>query len=123
MQERYGTANPRRRVLLTVATTLLAAVFLGWLAWAAIHHSDPPIEAELRAFDVIDSHTVQVKLEYRFRDDVEGSCLIRATARDHTIVGERNLTVAEIRAAAGDWIPITTLNRADAVEKVRCTER
>jgi len=124
MQERYGTASPRRRVVLIVATTVLAIVFLGWLGWVAWFHSDPAIEAEVKSYEVVDAHHVQVRLASRFRDDsVEGSCLIRATARDHTIVGERNVTVAEIRAADGDWISITTLNRADSVEKVRCTER
>lgn len=124
MQERYGTARPRRRVVLIIATSLLAIVFLGWLAWVAWVHSDPAIEAEVQAYDVVDEHQVKVRLASRFRDDdVEGSCLIRATALDHTIVGERNVTVAEIRAADGDWIPITTLNRANSVEKVRCTER
>lgn len=124
MQERYGTASPRRRMVLRVATSVLAIVFLGWLGWVVWFHSDPAIEAEMQAFKVIDAHHVQVRLASRFRDaDVEGSCLIRATARDHTIVGERNVTVAEIRAAGGDWISITTLNRADSVETVRCTER
>lgn len=124
MQERYGAARPQRRVILRVATIVLAAVFLGWLGWVAWFHSDPAIEAEVQAYDVIDEHRVQVRLVSRFRDDsVDGSCLIRATARDHTIVGERNVTVAEIRAAAGDWISITTLNRADSVMKVRCSER
>ncbi len=124
MQERYGTASPRRRAVLTVATTVLALVFLGWLGWVVWFHSDPPIEAEVTAFEVVDEHRVQVKLASRFRDGaVDGSCLIRASARDHTIVGERNVTVAELRTAAGDWISITTLNRADSVEKVRCTER
>jgi hypothetical protein len=124
MQERYGTASPRRRVVLRVVTGLLAIVFLGWLAWVVIFHSDPAIEAELKAYDVIDAHQVDVRLATRFRDDdVEGSCLVRAFALDHTVVGERNITVAELRAADGDWISITTFSRANAVETVRCTER
>lgn len=124
MLERYGAASPRRRMVLRVATTVLAIVFLGWLAWVIGFHSDPAIETEVQAYEVIDAQHVQVKLASRFRDSsVEGTCLIRATARDHTIVGERNLTVTEIRAADGDWISIKTLNRADSVEKVRCTER
>ena len=124
MQERYGTASPRRRVVLTVLTSLLAVVFLVWLGWVAWFHSDPAIEAEVKAYDVIDTHHVNVRLATRFRDDtVTGSCLVRATALDHTIVGERNITVAELRAAGDDWISISTLNRANSVEAVRCTER
>lgn len=124
MQERYGTASPRRRAVLIVATSVLAIVFLGWLGWVAWFHSDPPIEAEVVSFNIVDDQRVDVRLATRFRDvDVDGSCLLRATALDHTVVGERNVTVAELRAADGDWIPVTTFNRANSVEMVRCTER
>lgn len=124
MQERYGTASAGRRAVLIVATSVLAIVFLGWLGWVAWFHSDPAIEAEVVSFNVIDDQQVNVRLATRFRDaDVDGSCLVRATALDHTVVGERNVTVAELRAADGDWIPVTTFNRANSVEMVRCTER
>ncbi len=124
MQERYGTASPGRRAVLIVATSVLAIVFLGWLGWVAWFHSDPAIEAEVVSFAVVDDQRVDVRLATRFRDDsVDGSCLLRATALDHTVVGERNVTVAELRAADGDWIPITTFNRANSVDMIRCTER
>jgi hypothetical protein len=124
MQDRYGTPSPRRRIVAISATTALAVVFLGWLGWVVWFHSDPAINAELTSYDVVSSHEVKVRIEARFRDsDVEGSCLIRATARDHTIVGESNLTVAQLREANGNWIPITTLSRATTVEKVSCTEK
>ena len=124
MQDRYGAKSPRRRKVAVAATTVLAVVFLGWLGWVAWFNSDPAITAELTSFDVVSDHEVKIRLESRFRDDsVEGTCLIRATARDHTIVGELNLTVEQIREANGGWIPLTTLNRATTVEKVSCDER
>ena len=123
MRERYGTESPRRRLVIVVATTVLAIVFLSWLAWVAIFHGSPAIDAELTAYDVVDSHQVKVKLAPELRDeDVKGTCLIRATARDHTIVGELNISAAELRAADGRWIEIRTERRATTVEKVRCTE-
>jgi len=124
MQERYGTASRGRRAVLIVATSVLAIVFLGWLGWVAWFHSDPAIEAEIVSFAVVDDQRVDVRLATRFRDDsVEGSCLLRATALDHTVVGERNVTVAELRDADGDWIAVTTFNRANSVAVIRCTER
>lgn len=124
LQERYGTARPRRRVVLVSATTALAIVFLGWLAWVVWFHSDPAINAELTAYRVVDTHHAEFKMDARFRDDrVQGSCLVRATARDHTIVGEVNLSVADLRQSLGDWIRISTFDRATTVEMVRCTER
>jgi hypothetical protein len=123
LQERYGKPSPRRRLVYLAATTLLAIVFLTWLGWVAIFHSNPAIDAQVTAYDVVSSHQIKVKLLPQLRDDaVKGSCLIRATARDHTIVGELNISAAELRAADGDWIPIRTERRATTVEKVRCTE-
>ena len=121
LQERYGKPSPRRRLVLVAGTTLLAIVFLTWLGWVAIFHSTAGIDAKLIAFKVVDSHRIDVKLVPDLRDDtVRGSCLIRATARDHTIVGELNISAAELRAANGDWVQIRTERRATTVEKVRC---
>jgi hypothetical protein len=106
-----------------VATTVLAAAFLAWLAWAAWFHSDPAIEADIAAYDVTGPHEVLVKVDARVKaDDVRGSCLVRATAADHTIVGEINLSVAQLRAQRNQWIPIRTERKATTVELIRCTE-
>lgn len=122
LQDRYGTGHPRRRIVVIVATTVLGVVFLGWLAWAAWIHSDQNFDAELSAYDVVSAHEAKLKMEISVRHpDPAGSCLIRATAQDHTIVGELTLTVKAMTAAQGHWIPIRTEQRATTVEKVRCT--
>jgi hypothetical protein len=123
MQERYGARDPRRRVLLIAATSVLAVVFLAWLAWAAVFHSTPAIDASVAAFDVVDTHEVRVRLQARLDDDAEGDCLIRATASDHTNVGERHVSADELRAQEGEWISLRTERRATTVELVRCSER
>lgn len=124
MQERYGTRDPRRRVLLIAATTVLAAVFLGWLAWAALFHATPALDASVTAYDVVDTHEVRVKVDARFAgDDVAGSCLLRATASDHNIVGELNVSADDLRELEGRWISLRTERRATTVELVRCSER
>ena len=121
MRERYGTVSPRRRTVVVVGTTVLAMVFLTWLAWVAIFHADPALDAEVTSFDPVDAHQVKVRLDTHFRDaDVRGTCLVRATARDHTIVGELNLSAADLRAAGSDWIPVRTERRATTAEVVRC---
>ncbi|MFL6059667.1 MAG: DUF4307 domain-containing protein [Marmoricola sp.] len=124
MQERYGVKSPRRRTTIVVATTVLAVVFLGWLAWAAWLQSDPAIDAAVSAYRVVDDHTVQVKIQMRLRNDhIEGTCDVGATARDHSPVGDQTFTVAQITAAKGDWLSITTLDRATTVELISCTQR
>ncbi len=123
LQERYGTAKRGRRIGIIVASSLLAVVFLAWLAWAAWFHSSPPIRAEITAYDVTGTHEVRVKVDARIRDGVDtGGCLLRATAADHTIVGELNLTVDQLHAQDGDWIPVRTERRATTVELVRCSD-
>jgi hypothetical protein len=123
MVQRYGTDRSRGRAVVVALSAVVATAFLVWLAWAAWFHSDPAIEAEVVAFDVVDTHETRVRVEAQFRDDrVEGGCLLRATASDHTIVGELNLTVAELREAGNDWIPVRTEREATTVTLVRCTE-
>jgi len=123
MARRYGTDRPRRRGLLVALSALLATALLVWIAWAAWFRSEPAIEAQVFAYDVVDTHETRVKVDVRFRDErVEGGCLLRATAADHTIVGELNLTVAELREAGDDWISVRTEREATTVSLVRCTE-
>jgi hypothetical protein len=124
MAQRYGQARPRRRAaLVALSAAVLATALLVWIAWAAWFRSEPAIEAKVFAYDVVDTHQARVKVDVRLRDDrVEGGCLLRATAADHTIVGELNLTVAELLEAEDDWIPVRTEREATTVTLVRCTE-
>jgi hypothetical protein len=127
LQQRYGTPSWARRRTLIVISSVVGALFLGWLTWVIVERSDPAIEAEVQSFDVVSAHEVQFKIEVRFRDDkVQGSCLFQATAADKTPVGDLNLTVAEMRAAtAGNkkrWISLKTLDKATTVVQSGCTE-
>ncbi|MFL6024248.1 MAG: DUF4307 domain-containing protein [Marmoricola sp.] len=122
LQDRYGRPSPHRRTVIVAATTVLAVVFLAWLAWAAWFGRDDAVNAEVNSFEVVSTHEVRVKLDPDLRDaEVRGTCLVRATARDHTIVGELNVSAARLRASVGQWIPVRTERRATTVEVVRCT--
>ena len=123
MEERYGARRPRRRILVLAPAVLVVGALLVWGVWAAWLSSDKAIDAHLSAYEVVSTHEVRVKVTARFRDaDVGGSCLLRATARDHTIVGELNLTADDLRAGRGTWIPIRTERRATTATLVRCSE-
>lgn len=121
LQQRYGTGRPRQRRVIVVLSAILAVVFLVWLAWAAWFHSTPALSAGVTAFEVTGEHEVRVRVEYRADEGAEGGCLFRATAEDHTIVGERTFTVAEMRAADDGWLSLRTERRATVVEQIRCT--
>jgi hypothetical protein len=91
---RYGTPSTGRRRLTVVAVAVLAAVALGWVAWAAISASDPEVTSDIVSWEVVDDHTATATFRVARRSsDVEASCLLRAQARDHAIVGELNVTV------------------------------
>jgi hypothetical protein len=120
--QRYGTDRPRRRAVIIGLSAILAAAFVTWVVWAAWLSSDPAIDANVAAFDVVDSHEVRVKVTAEIRDGAaDGTCLLRATAEDHTVVGELNLTVDQLRKLKGSWIPIRTERQATTAEVVRCS--
>ena len=123
LPQRYGGARPQRRVLPIVLGTLFALVLTAWAIWAGLASDDRAIDATVASYQVVDAHEIQVRIAAHFRDDkVQGSCLLRATASDHTIVGELNVTAAQLRTAGDSWIPIRTERRATTAEVVRCTD-
>ena len=68
-------------------------MFLGWLGWTAFVHSTPEVESELVTFDIVDDHTATALISVDRRDDdVEATCLVRAFAEDHSVVGEQSWT-------------------------------
>ena len=94
---RYGAPSTGRRRLTVIAVVVLAVVSLAWVAWAALSHSDPEVTSEIVSWEIVDDHTATATFQVaRSTSEVEASCLLRAQARDHTIVGELNVTVARL---------------------------
>ena len=119
---RYGSDRPKRRRVAVALGSLIAAALTAWAVWAALSLGNPAIDATVTAYDVVDTHEVRVKVTLHLRDtDTAGSCLLRATAEDHTVVGELNLTTAELRSAKGTWISLRTERRATTATVVRCS--
>jgi hypothetical protein len=94
LAQRYGTAPTHRRRLVTAGVVLLALVAVAWLAWVIAFHGRPLVRSDLVSFDVRGEHAAAATFTVvRRSEDVEASCLLRATAADHSIVGELNFTV------------------------------
>jgi hypothetical protein len=122
MADRYGTDRPRRRGLVIAIGGVLVAALLAWAVWAALDTGSSGLDATVTSYDVVSTHEVRVKVALDSRDPaVDGTCLLRATAEDHTIVGELNLTADQLREATGSWIPIRTERRATTAALVHCT--
>ncbi len=118
---RYGPPSPWRRRALLGGCVAVAAVFLAWLAWSAFVHATPEVESDLESFEVVDDHTATAVVAVDRRDDdVAATCLVRAFAEDHTVVGELSWSPAG-DAQQSDDVTIRTERRATSVELVGCT--
>ncbi|MDQ4053515.1 MAG: DUF4307 domain-containing protein [Actinomycetota bacterium] len=120
LAERYGAPSPWRRRALVGGCVVVVAVFLGWLAWTAFVHSTPEVESELVSFDAVDAHTATARVSIDRRDDdVEATCLVRAFAEDHSVVGELSWS-PDGEAREQDDVTIRTERLATSVELVGC---
>ena len=122
MSDRYGTDSPGRRRLVVGLSGVLGIVALGWLAWAVWFQSNPDVQSSLRTFDVVDAHQVTASVAVRTADEkVEASCLVRATGRDHSVVGELNFRVSGVKGTVHRDVTLRTEREATTVEMVGCT--
>ncbi|WP_193612607.1 DUF4307 domain-containing protein [Nocardioides lijunqiniae] len=119
--DRYGAPAPWRRRVLLAACVAVVGAFLGWLVWTVLVHSAPPVDSELLSFEIVDEHAATARLQVQLADDaVDATCLLRAFAEDHTVVGELSFTPDP---GADDRVEetIRTERRATSVESVGCT--
>ena len=112
LAQRYGTDHPVRRGLAVSGVVVVAAVALGWLLWVMLFHGRPLATSELVTFEVAGEHSAEATMTVVRRSaDVEASCLLRAQAADHSIVGELNFEVDSSRPTS------TTLTRTVRTER------
>jgi hypothetical protein len=124
LTERYGTPSPVARRALVTVVVVVAAAFLGWLGWTAFFHGDPQVSSELVTFTVDDEHQVTARVDVRIDDEnVVASCLLRAIAEDHTVVGEVHFDVTAADLEDGHVLEqvIRTERRATSVDPIGCT--
>lgn len=123
LADRYGGSRPWLRATVVTLSVLVAAVFGGWLAWAAWFHGTPDARSELVAFDVAGPHRADATVDVRLRDtDVVATCRVRAYAADHAVVGELAFEVSGADRTEGRLErTIRTTREATSVENVGCT--
>jgi hypothetical protein len=121
LAERYGAPAPWRRRALITASVALALAFVVWLAWSVYEHATPRVTSELEGWSVEDDHTVTAVLVVHMdSSDVKASCTLRATAEDHTTVGELTFTPDPSKGRR-QVETIRTERRATSVDRIGCT--
>ena len=123
LAERYGTTSHGRRPVVVVAVALLAVAALAWVVWVVLFHGRPLVQSELVRFDEQGEHAAVAEYTVVRRDrDVTSSCLLRAFADDHSVVGELNVEVDSSQAATATMrSTVRTERKATSVELVGCT--
>ena len=119
--DRYGSPAPWRRRAVIAASALLAVSFLAWLAWTTYAHSTPAVDSEMVTYSIDGEHEVTARVAVTLKDeDVRATCLLRAFAEDHSVVGELSFS-PEYGAPQPLEQTVRTERRATSVELVGCT--
>jgi hypothetical protein len=124
LAERYGAPSRGRQRAVVIGSGVLGVVFLAWLGWTALFHGDPEVSSDLVTWSVVSEHAATAEIDVRLdADDVVATCVLRAYAEDHTVVGELTFEVDAAALEAGSTIEkeIRTERRATSVERVGCT--
>ncbi len=122
LADRYGAPRPGRRPLVVGGVVLLAVAALTWLAWVVLFHGRPQVTSELVGFDVAGQHAVSTQYTVARREaDVRATCLLRAYAADHSVVGELSVPVTGDRATATVRSTVRTEREATSVQLLGCT--
>ncbi len=122
LAERYGTPSRARRRLVVGLAVLLAAAGLAWLVWATFFHSRPEVTSELVGYDVQGQHAATATFTVVRRDgEVSASCLLRAFAADHSVVGELTVPVTSGPSSARITSTVRTEREATSLDLLGCT--
>jgi hypothetical protein len=121
LSDRYGAPAPWRRRALVFGCVVVALAFGVWVGWSALSHSSPDVESELIGFDTVDEHSSTAVVEVDFgSDDVVATCLLRALAEDHSVVGELSFTATPAHGTRYEQT-VRTERLATSVDLVGCT--
>jgi hypothetical protein len=116
--DRYGVRSTKGWVTPAIVFALLGG---GWLIWAALHHSDPPISSELISFEV----TAEKEISIRYRIDRTDPnqvviCTLSARDLDKNVIGQIDETIAAGSASSEQITAIPARSTPFTAAIVRC---
>ena len=122
LADRYGAPSRARRPLVLALIAVLVVAAAAWLAWVLVLHGGPQVTSELVGYDVHGEHSTTVSFTVvRRSPQVRASCLVRAQAADHAVVGELTVPVTSGPATRRVTATLRTERRATGVDVVGCT--
>ena len=122
LADRYGTSRRAPRAVVVALVCLLVAAAAGWLMWVSVFHSRPEVTSQMIGFEVRSQHATRASYTVVRRDrDVRASCLLRALAADHAVVGELVVDIDSGPTDARLRSTVRTERRATTVDLVGCT--
>ena len=84
--DRYGIKKSRSWIGVALITAVLG---IGWITWAGVHHSNPPIRVQLISFVVDNDRQVSVRFSVeRTKANDATLCTLIARDYDKNIVGQ-----------------------------------
>jgi hypothetical protein len=112
----------RRGPVLVALATVLVLLATTWALWATVFHTRAEVTSQLLTFDVRGEHVADATWTVVRRDaGVRASCLLRAVAADHSVVGELTVAVTSGPATSQQRSTLRTERRATGVDLVGCT--
>ena len=110
LSDRYGTRG-RPRWLWPVVAAVGVAIGVAFAAWVAFQPR--PVSAVVYGYEVVDDRQVTITLDVHRPEPVAVQCTVYAQAKDHSIVGEKTVTVpADDREDVRVSISLETERRA-----------
>ncbi|MEG9225126.1 DUF4307 domain-containing protein [Aeromicrobium sp. Sec7.5] len=110
LADRYGTRTSPRWLWWVVAGAGIA-VGIAWAAWIALQPR--PISTEVYSFEAVSDTQIDVQLEVIRPEPTAVTCSVYAQALDHSIVGEKTVTIPPSdREIVREGLTLTTTDRA-----------
>jgi uncharacterized protein DUF4307 len=110
LSDRYGTGG-RPRWWWPAIAAVGVLIGIAWAAWVGFQPK--PVSAQLYGYEIVDDHKVTITLDVHRPDPLAVRCTVFAQAEDHSIVGEKTITVpADDREDARVRISLETERRA-----------